>query len=161
MKHRLLVGAGVAATAVLVTPWSAAAATSASPPASAAPHTTASATPSGAMSSRGPKAGKPARAQRSSTTQADPVVDGCNFTQTATTWTLTANCTATATISIPDGVTLNGADHTITAEGNFTGAVVTNAGAAMSLQNLTIQGTNFPSNTCSGSLTGVLFTNAS
>src|SRR5690348_7469431 len=88
MKHRLLVGAGVAATAVLVTPWSAAAATSASPPASAAPHATASATPSAAMSSRAPEAGKPAREQRSSTTQADPVVDGCNFTQTATTWTL-------------------------------------------------------------------------
>jgi uncharacterized repeat protein (TIGR01451 family) len=154
VKHSFLMGSGLAVATVLVTPWNAVAATNPSS------HSTVSGAHPTAKSPSAPKASNSPGTHRSSTTQADPIVNGCDFTQTPTTWTLTANCTATATISIPDGVTLNGAGHTITAEGNFTGAVVTNAGAVMSIQDLTIQGTNFPSNICSGSLTGVLFTNA-
>ncbi len=61
-----------------------------------------------------------------------------------TTLTLTADCTTTATIPVPDGDTLNGAGHTIfvrdPAGGVFSGAVVGNAGPVMSVENLTIDG---------------------
>ena len=161
MKHSFLVGAGLVVATVLVTPWNAVAATSQSHGPTATPHVTASAAHPTAKPSSAPKASKSPGAHRSSTQQADPDINGCDFTETPTMWTLTASCTATATIDIPDGVTLVGAGHTITVESPFSGAVVTNAGTTMSMQNLTIQGTNFPSNICSGSLTGVLFTNAS
>jgi uncharacterized repeat protein (TIGR01451 family) len=131
MKHRFQVGAGLAVAAVLATPWSAAAATSAVPLGRVSHH--ASGTPT------------------------DPVVAGCDFTETATTWTLSANCTATGTISVPDGVTLNGAGHTITVTGSFSGAAVQNAGATMSVEDLTIAGsglTGVPP-------TGILLSNAS
>ena len=61
--------------------------------------------------------------------------------------TLTADCDTTVPLTIPDGVTLNGAGHTITAHdvtpGSFNGAVVTNAGTSMNVENLTIMGTGF------------------
>ncbi len=61
--------------------------------------------------------------------------------------TLTADCDTTIPLVIPDGVTLDGAGHTITAHdpvgGFFSGAVVTNAGTSMIIQNLTIVG-SFP-----------------
>lgn len=132
MKHRLLVGVGLAVTTALVTPWNAVAATS------PAPHVTASAT------------------QHTS----DPTVNGCDFTETPTTWTLTADCTATATIHIPDGVTLIGGAHLIFAKGSFTGAVVENGGATMSIENLFILGSNLSAATCNA-IIGVFFNNAS
>lgn len=128
MKYSFLVGAGLAAATVLVTPWNALAATHPSP-----------------------------RPSASSAPQADPVVSGCSFTETATTWTLDADCTATATISVPDGVTLNGVNRIITVTGAFAGAVIQNAGAAMSVENLRIAGsalTGVPP-------TGIQLTNAS
>ncbi len=61
--------------------------------------------------------------------------------------TLTGDCDTTVPLTIPDGVTLNGAGFTITAhdvaDGSFNGAVVTNAGTSMNVENLTIMGTGF------------------
>lgn len=44
---------------------------------------------------------------------------GCQFTKTATTWTLKGKCTATKTITIPDGVTLDGNGKTIACTGRL------------------------------------------
>ncbi|MGZ4603687.1 MAG: right-handed parallel beta-helix repeat-containing protein, partial [Kineosporiaceae bacterium] len=56
--------------------------------------------------------------------------------------TLLGDCTATSTVPVPDGWTLDGAGHSITAKdpagAHFTGAVVRNAGAAASVRNLTV-----------------------
>lgn len=88
----------------------------------------------------------------------------CTGTQTGSTFTLTANCDTTVSISIPDGVTLNGAGHTITAHdpsgGNFLGAVLINAGTSMSIENLTIDGTGFATD-CGSALKGIFFNDAS
>lgn len=63
----------------------------------------------------------------------------CTFETVGTTLRLTADCTTDATISIPDGFTLDGANFTITATdpagGHFQGAVVMNAGASASIVN--------------------------
>src|SRR5215475_1764786 len=91
---------------------------------------------------------------------ADPTVNGCSFTETPTTWTLTADCTATATIDIPDGVTLIGGGHLIFVEGSFTGAVVENGGATMSIEDLFILGSHLSTGTCDA-IIGVFFNNAS
>src|SRR3954447_9879169 len=60
-----------------------------------------------------------------------------------TTITLTDNCVTTVPLGIPDGFTLDGAQHTIIAhdpQGSFfVGAVVTNNGTSMNLKNLTVQ----------------------
>jgi uncharacterized repeat protein (TIGR01451 family) len=76
-----------------------------------------------------------------------PAVDPpCTFTTLGTTMTLDANCNTTVPIVVPDGFTLDGASHTITAEDAppvfFSGGVVTNASGAtaMTVQNLTIVG---------------------
>ena len=86
-----------------------------------------------------------------------------SHTVTGTTITLTADCDTTVTLTVPDGFTLDGAGHTITAHdpagGHFTGAVLTNAGPAMSLENLTVRGTGFARN-CEN-LYGVVFMDAS
>ena len=65
---------------------------------------------------------------------------------------------------MPDGFTVDGAGHTITAHDvsdtvPFIGAVVTNAGTSMHLSNLTIQGTDFPNITCD-LLAGIQFLDA-
>jgi uncharacterized repeat protein (TIGR01451 family) len=112
-----IAGAGLAAATVLVTPWSAIAATSSAP-----------------------------GAHHIAKKQADPaiVIGTCTFNVAGTTLTLTADCTTTATIQVPDGDTLDGAGHTIFAHdpagGLFSGAVVGNAGPEMSLKDLTIDG---------------------
>jgi hypothetical protein len=67
----------------------------------------------------------------------------CAFTTAGTTMTLVADCTTSETILIPDGFTLDGADHTITAvdpeaPGHFLGAVVRNGGASAIVTNLTV-----------------------
>ena len=70
---------------------------------------------------------------------------------------------------IPDGVTLNGAGFTITAhdvtDGSFNGAVVSNAGTSMNVENLTIMGTGFtqtqPVGSCGrAALYGIFFNGA-
>ncbi|MGZ4632939.1 MAG: ExeM/NucH family extracellular endonuclease, partial [Actinomycetes bacterium] len=81
----------------------------------------------------------------------DPVLVGinlggndCEFGNDASsrTRTLLGDCTATSTVPVPDGWTLDGAGHSITAKdpagAHFTGAVVRNAGAAASVRNLTV-----------------------
>jgi hypothetical protein len=79
--------------------------------------------------------------------------------------TLTASCTTTAPLTIPNGDTLNGAGFTITgadsSPGAFSGAVLSNAGASMNIEDLNIVG-QFKYNGCvRGSLYGILFSNAS
>jgi hypothetical protein len=65
----------------------------------------------------------------------------------ARTITLDGNCTTngpTPAVVVPDGFTLDGAGHTVTVTdppgGFYSGAVVTNAGPVMNVQNLIIQG---------------------
>jgi hypothetical protein len=69
--------------------------------------------------------------------------NNCQFAVSGTTMTLLADCTTTATISIPNGFTLDGNGYSITAEdpasGTFTGAVVRNAGAEAHVTNLTVR----------------------
>jgi hypothetical protein len=69
---------------------------------------------------------------------------GCQFSQTGTTLTLLGDCSTDQTIAVPDGFTLDGAGHTITAVdpagGHFLGAVLTNAGtdAGITIQDVTV-----------------------
>lgn len=83
------------------------------------------------------------------------------------TFTMTADCTTSTSLSIRDGWTLNGAGHTITAVDpspavNFTGAVLTNeavsGGARMDLSSLHLVGDLRAG--CNNDLNGVLFSNA-
>src|SRR3954447_17926006 len=87
----------------------------------------------------------------------------CAFTTKGTTMTLNANCTTDATILVPNGVTLDGKNRTITAvdpvAGHFVGAVVKNAGAVANVKNLVIDG-NFTVDACDGGndrLRGIMF----
>ena len=70
----------------------------------------------------------------------------CDFSSLDTTMTLIADCTTDATILVPDGYTLDGAGHTITAVdppgGHFLGAVVANAGTHANVMNLRITASN-------------------
>ncbi|MEP6760237.1 MAG: ExeM/NucH family extracellular endonuclease [Sporichthyaceae bacterium] len=81
----------------------------------------------------------------------DPVIVGmelgvrqCEFADNAatSTRTLLADCDTSRTILVPDGWTLDGAGHSITAkdpaDGHFLGAVVRNAGASANVRNLTV-----------------------
>ncbi len=83
--------------------------------------------------------------------------------------TLTGDCDTTVPLTIPDGITLNGAGHTITAHdvtpGSFNGAVLSNAGTSMNVENLTIMGTGFtqtqPVGSCGrAALYGIFFNGA-
>ena len=78
---------------------------------------------------------------------AAPIMAACAGTTVGTTFTLTADCDTTVPLTVPDGFTVDGAGHKITAHDGrtvpFMGAVVTNAGTSMHLRNLTIQGTGF------------------
>ena len=94
-------------------------------------------------------------------------VTDCTFNFAGTTMNLDADCTTDATILIPNGITLNGAGHTITAEDpagfNFVGAVVKNGGPFAVVKNLTIN-TNALANVCDDGddrLRGILFDGAS
>jgi len=70
----------------------------------------------------------------------------CSFSTRDTIMELRADCTTDATILIPDGFTLDGAGHTITAvdphHGHFLGAVVANAGTRANVRNLRITTSN-------------------
>jgi Putative Ig domain/Right handed beta helix region len=92
-----------------------------------------------------------------------PITTACAGTTVGSTFTMTADCDTTASLTVPDGFTVDGAGHTITAHdpagGNFTGAVVTNAGTSMTLKNLTVRGTGFAVS-CAGTLIGILFNDA-
>ncbi len=91
----------------------------------------------------------------------------CTFTVSGTTMTLDGDCTTDTTILVPDGFTLNGAGHTITAIdpslGHFVGGVVSNGGAAANVKNLTIT-TSGLVNVCDAGanrLRGILYDGAS
>jgi hypothetical protein len=68
--------------------------------------------------------------------------DGCLFLESGNTWTLDSDCTIDASIVLPDGVTLDGAHHTIIAidpaNGAFRGGVIVNGGASASVTNTVI-----------------------
>lgn len=76
----------------------------------------------------------------------------CTASQTSgTTITLTADCATTDNLTVPDGFTLNGAGHTITATdaslaSPLLGAVLSNAAGAtsMNIENLTVRGAYLP-----------------
>jgi hypothetical protein len=66
----------------------------------------------------------------------------CMFSQSAAQWTLQNDCATDHSITVPDGVTLDGNHHTIVAvdpaNGFFHGGVVVNGGASANVVNLTI-----------------------
>src|SRR3989344_9139601 len=66
----------------------------------------------------------------------------CTFTTVGTTMNLDADCTTDETVTIPDGFTLDGNNHTITAVnpavGPFKGGVVENAGGTANVTNLNV-----------------------
>ena len=97
------------------------------------------------------------------------VETACSGTLSGSAFTLTADCDTTVPLTIPDGVTLNGAGHTITAHdvtpGSFNGAVLSNAGTSMSIEDLTVMGTGFtqtqPPGSCGrATLNGIWFNGA-
>jgi hypothetical protein len=77
------------------------------------------------------------------------------------------DCETSTTISVPDGFTLNGNGHTVTAidpeGGHFLGAVIRNAGSVASVINLTVTASDL-TDVCDGGndrLRGILFDGAS
>jgi len=70
----------------------------------------------------------------------------CSFSESGDTITLLGDCTTDQTILVPDGKTLDGNGHSITAVdptgGHFLGAVVQNDGATASVTNLTVTANN-------------------
>jgi len=67
---------------------------------------------------------------------------GCVFLESGHTWTLDSDCTIDASIVLPDGVTLDGAQHTIIAvdplDGAFRGGIIVAGGASASVTNTVI-----------------------
>jgi parallel beta-helix repeat protein len=91
----------------------------------------------------------------------------CTFTTSSSTMKLNANCTTDQTILIPNGFTLDGKGHSITAVDppgdHFRGAVVKNAGAVAKVKNLTVT-TSGLATVCDADadrLRGILFEGAS
>ncbi|HKP56190.1 MAG TPA: right-handed parallel beta-helix repeat-containing protein [Polyangiales bacterium] len=68
--------------------------------------------------------------------------DSCRFIEHHATWWLSADCQTDHTLSIPQGVTLDGRGHRITAidppDGHFLGAIVRNAGTVAHVRNLIV-----------------------
>ncbi len=91
----------------------------------------------------------------------------CLFSTSGSTITLLNNCTTDQTILVPNGTTLDGNSHSITAVdptgGHFLGAVVANAGPNASVTNLTVTASHL-ADACDGGtdrLRGILFDGAS
>lgn len=91
----------------------------------------------------------------------------CTFTVAGTTMSLDADCSTDATILIPDGFTLDGAFHTITAVDpagdHFRGAVVANGGSSAWVTRLEVSAMGL-ANVCDGGgdrLRGIMFEGAS
>jgi hypothetical protein len=98
----------------------------------------------------------------------DPSIESaCPGVPTGNTFTLNGNCDTSVQLTVPPGVTVDGAGHTITAHDPspgvpFSGAVLTNdpASTSMAIEGLTIEGTGFEG-ICAGQiLTGIFFNNA-
>lgn len=91
----------------------------------------------------------------------------CIFTIKGKTMTLNGDCTTDETILIPDGMTLNGDNHTITAVdpvgGHFTGGIIENDGSVANVKNVKLTTSNL-ANVCDGGadrLRGIMFEDAS
>lgn len=94
----------------------------------------------------------------------------CTFTTKGTTMRLTGDCVVDATVLVPDGMTLDGAGHSITAvdpaAGHFLGAVVQNGGTTAHVKNLLVS-VDALANVCDPSsptdtrLRGIMFEGAS
>jgi hypothetical protein len=100
-------------------------------------------------------------------TKSAKATTACSFAVVGTTMILAGDCSTDSTIVIPDGFTLDGAGHTITAVdpagGHFLGAVVTNGGATANVKNLTVKASGL-ADVCDGGanrLRGILFEGAS
>lgn len=95
-----------------------------------------------------------------------PPTNDCVFIDTPRSIQLAADCTTTATIYVPDGATLDGQGHTITAVdpdgGKFVGAVLQNDGSSMNITRITVLG-DLNATGCGANadrLAGVRFANA-
>jgi hypothetical protein len=95
------------------------------------------------------------------------VTADCLFTTTKTTMKLENDCTTDQTILIPDGFTLDGKRHTITAVdpsgGHFVDAVIKSQGATAHVKNLIVTTSNL-NNVCDAGedrLRGIMFEGAS
>jgi parallel beta-helix repeat protein len=91
----------------------------------------------------------------------------CIFEANGKTLRLAADCRTDASLPIPDGVTLDGANHTISAVdppgGHFTGAILVNAGRTASVVNVRLMAQSL-ANVCDagdGRLRGILLNGAS
>jgi hypothetical protein len=91
----------------------------------------------------------------------------CEFDESGDTMTLEADCVTDATIAVPDGWTLDGNSHTITAQdpegGHFTGAVVANEGDEAYVTDLGVTAAGL-TNACdegADRLRGIMFEGAS
>ena len=91
----------------------------------------------------------------------------CLFSTTGSTIRLLNDCTTDQTILVPNGTTLDGNSHSITAVdsvgGHFLGAVVANAGTTANVTNLTVTASKL-TDACDGGearLRGILFDGAS
>ncbi len=84
-------------------------------------------------------------------TQKAHAATDCVFETRGSTWLLQADCQTDQTLSVPDGFTLDGRGHRITAldpaGGHFLGAIVRNAGATAHVRNLTLDTTTL-ANVC-------------
>ncbi len=93
--------------------------------------------------------------------------NACDFSISGSTMTLLADCVTDHTILVPQGFTLDGAGHRITAVDpagdHFRGAVVKNAGFAANVMSVEITASGLANNVCDGGddrLRGILFDNA-
>jgi parallel beta-helix repeat protein len=92
--------------------------------------------------------------------------NNCEFETSGGTKALVADCVTDETIVVPDGMTLDGSSHTITAQdpagGHFTGAVVANEGDEAYVTNLGVTVAGL-ANVCDGGddrLRGIMFEGA-
>jgi hypothetical protein len=76
------------------------------------------------------------------TGRADAAAEGCLFLESGNTWTLDSDCTVDGSLVVPDGVTLDGAQHTIIAidplNGAFRGGIIVSGGASATVVNTVI-----------------------
>ena len=85
---------------------------------------------------------------------------GCKFTKTPTLWTLQADCTTTSIIDIPDGVTLEGNNKTVSMAGkaNALLTAIRARGGGAGLKNITVDGSGL-TGPCGAPTAAILFSN--
>lgn len=96
-----------------------------------------------------------------------PAATTCSFTTTGSTMELDGDCTTDETILVPDGFTLDGGGHTITAEDppgdHFRGAVIANDGSTAHVTKVTVTASGLVNACDNGAdrLRGIMFDGAS